>query len=137
MCIFYPVSLPARSRRPRAAALGEASRRRQVTQKLASFVAFVVHASLRSFPTSEQGLLALTKSPVTPPLCPRYPGVPFVIKAELPKDGFGEAFVDESDGSGFRLLSPDRQRWYQQNDWGRTVAAVDAGYPRAGINFCF
>jgi len=34
----------------------------------------VVHASLRSFPTSEQGLLALTKSPVTPPLCPRYPG---------------------------------------------------------------
>jgi len=28
----------------------------------------VVHASLRSFPTSEQGLLALTKSPATPPL---------------------------------------------------------------------
>jgi hypothetical protein len=90
-----------------------------------------------SFPTSEQGLLALTKSPVTPPLCTRYPRVPFVVKAELPKDGFGEAFVYESDGSGFRLLSPGRQRWYQQNGWGSNSRAVDAGYPRAGINLCF
>src|SRR6185369_2900579 len=57
MYIFYPVSLSARSRRPRAAALGEASRRRQVTQKLASFVAFVVHASLRSFPPRSRACL--------------------------------------------------------------------------------
>jgi len=63
--------------------------------------------------------------------------VPFVIKAELPKDGFGEAFVHESDGSGFRLLSPGRQRWYQQNGWGRTVAPSMQATRVRESNFCF
>ena len=89
-----------------------------------------------SFPTTEQGLMALVKSPVTPPLCPRYPPVPFVVKAEPPKDGFGEAFAYESDGKEFRLLSPGRQRWWQQNGWASDSRGVDAGYPRAGINLC-
>ena len=90
-----------------------------------------------SFPTTEQGLIALAKPPTTPPLCPRYPDVPLVRLTEPPKDGWGEVFVYESDGSGFRILSSGRQRWYQQNGWDGNSRAVDAGYPRAGINPCF
>lgn len=89
------------------------------------------------FPTTEQGLIALAKPPARPPLCPHYPDVPFVRKAEPPKDGWGEEFVYESNNGGFRILSPGRQRWYQQNNWGGNSRAVDAGYPRAGINLCF
>jgi hypothetical protein len=85
----------------------------------------------------EQGLTALVNPPVTAPLCPRYPHLPFIAKAEPPKDGFGEAFVYESDASGFRLVSPGRERWYEQKGRASTSCAVDAGYPQSGINLCF
>jgi len=45
------------------------------------------------FPTTEQGLIALAKPPARPPLCPHYPDVPFVRKAEPPKDGWGDGEV--------------------------------------------
>jgi hypothetical protein len=89
-----------------------------------------------AFPTTEQGLTALLKAPSTPPFCRRYPAEPFIARSELPSDGFGEAFRYESDGTGFALRSPGRERWYRQNGWGSTGRAVDAGYPRAGINVC-
>ena len=90
-----------------------------------------------SFPTTKQGLIALAKPPAGPPFCPHYPNEPFLPKMEPPKDGWGEAFVYESDGSGFRILSPGRQRWYEEKGWRGNSRGVDAGYPRAGINVCF
>jgi|SRR5579871_181996 len=60
------------------------------------------------FPNSNQGLKALLKPPTSPPLCASYPEIPMISKKEVPADGFGNAFVYESDGKQFDVYSLGR-----------------------------
>lgn len=72
-----------------------------------------------SYPTTSQGLVALEKQPVGEPACESWGPQPY-IKA-VPKDPWNRAFIYESDGSSFEIISggkdgPGGQKDYSSKD---------------------
>jgi hypothetical protein len=121
---------------------GERSRCKAAADEATKYIANGYYCSLvayrdacGAFPTTEQGLLALTAGPTTPPLCKAYPARPLLT--QVVPDGWGKPFTYEAaaDGQSFRMISPGRVQYDRQQGW--QSHGVDAGYPRAGINLCF
>lgn len=55
------------------------------------------------YPTTDQGLEALTAKPTAAPDCPNYPASAFLDK--LPKDPWGVSYFYESDGKTYVITS--------------------------------
>lgn len=71
---------------------------REIAKQLEAY-----HLSCNSYPTTEQGLMALVEDPGSD-VCPNWGPEPYLKRNQL-KDRWGNDFVYESDGTRFTLMS--------------------------------
>jgi general secretion pathway protein G len=57
------------------------------------------------YPTTDQGLDALIQKPASGRECRNYDPEGYIKGGKLPKDGFGNDFVYESDGNRYKMIS--------------------------------
>ncbi len=78
------------------------------TQNALTSLAFILRSyrlDCRTFPTTEQGLAALSQKPSKKPLCQRYSKSGYLFGKPLPKDAWSAPFHYASDGKTFTLKS--------------------------------